>query len=89
MPRNLLLFIASLFASALSLVTAASAADYAVEQETGYVVGAEQPVVVVEEEDKLVDINIDLGLFDDDDEDEVVMRHGMERPAPDAPFFPE
>jgi hypothetical protein len=80
MPRNILMVtLASLFASA----TAASAADYAVEteQQTGYMV---EQHVAVEEDDSLIDVNVNLGLFDDDEE-EVAMADD----APDGPEMPE
>lgn len=83
MPRNLLvLTIASVLASG----TAAFAADYAVEQEAGFMAGAEQEAVAVEEDDSLIDVNIDLGLFDDDEE-EVAMTGAPDEP--DAPLMPE
>jgi hypothetical protein len=79
MPRNLLIFtITSLMVSA----AAASAADYAVETEqTGFV--AEQQVEV-EEDDSLIDVNVNLGLFDDDEEE-----IAMAEDAPDGPETPE
>ncbi len=65
MPRNILIYTMTLL---LASATAASAADYAVEmeQQTGFV--AEQQVVV-EEDDSLVNVDINLGLFDDDEEE--------------------
>jgi hypothetical protein len=80
MPRNLLVLT---LASVLASATAASAADYAVEQEAGFMPGAEQEAVAVEEDDSLIDVNIDLGLFDDDEE-EVVMTGAPDEP--DAPL---
>jgi hypothetical protein len=80
MPRNLLvLTIASVLASA----TMASAADYSAEQETGFMAGAEQEAVAVEEDDSLIDVNIDLGLFDDDEE--MAMTGAPDEP--DAPMI--
>jgi hypothetical protein len=92
MPRNLLVFITSISAPALAFATAASAADYrvgveqgyAVEQESGYAVGVEERVAVVEEDDSLVDI--DINLFDDDDEEARVISSYEAVPYEAAPY---
>lgn len=91
MPRNVLYLsaIASLFAFA----PAAYAADFMAGPmpaepmpEAGFAV--EQQGAIVEPDDSIVDIDIDLGLFDDDEEQVAMVAEPLP-PEPGPPLEPE
>ena len=89
MVRNSLFLSAT--AALLAFAPAASAADMSMaplEPEAGFAVGMAEgeQVATVEEDDGLgIDVNVDLGLFDDDDEEAVAVVHG-DAPLPPAPY---